>query len=112
MSRLWVNRTSLTSAIPLSGLCCDTAVAYFREFRERIENSLEITDCIIGGVELLCKLMDLSFGKQRYHRGHAYERVWIPCGIEQTEKKKDFLFELPERSTQTITANICKHVLA
>ena len=87
-------------------------VSYFREFRERIENSLEITDCIIGGCGIAMQTDGFKLGKQRYHRGDAYEGMWIPCGIEEIEKKKDFLFELPERSAQTITANIRKHVLA
>ena len=82
---MWVSRTSLTLAIPLSGLCCDTAVAYFRE---SIENSLEITDCIIGGPGIFTQTDGFKLGKQSYHRGHAYEGVWIPFGIEETEKKR------------------------
>ena len=112
MSRLWLGRTSLTSAITLSGLCCDTAVAYFRESRESIKNSLEITDCIIGGPGIVMLTDGFKLGKQRYHWNHAAEGVWIPCGFEEKEENKDFLFELPERNAQKITANIRKHFLA
>ena len=109
---MWVRRTNLTSPIPLSGQCRDTAEAYFREFRESIENSLKVTDCIIGGRGIVMQTDWFKLGKQRYNWGHAYEGVWIPCGIEETEKNKDFIFELPERSAQTIAANIRMHVLA
>ena len=53
-----------------------------------------------------------KFGKQKYLRGHTVEGVCILGGIEETEEKQDFLFDLPDRNAQILTAIIHKHFLA
>ena len=49
-----------------------------------MENSLEISDCIIGGLVIIVQINECKHGKQKYLRGH--EDVWILVEFKKQNK--------------------------
>ena len=54
--------------------------------------------------------MNSSFETKTSSRSYCWS-VCILGGIEETEEKKNFLFDLPDRNAQILTAIILKHFL-
>ena len=98
LSCLWLNKTGVNNAVSLTGFSPNTVVDYFKKFREKIEESLDDYDEIIGGPGVYVQIDECKFGKRKYHRGHRVDGVWIVRGVEITDEKKVFLVEVKASS--------------
>jgi hypothetical protein len=77
----WLNRIPVTSIVTMSGCSSHTVCAFNEYFRQLTADSLDITNCMIGGPGVIVEVDESKLGKRKYHRGHAVEGVWIVGGI-------------------------------
>ena len=75
-----------------------------------VADSLEEEDLVIGGEGIVVEVDETKLGKRKYHRGHRVDGVWIFCAVERTPERKVFLQILEDRSSETLTSTILRHI--
>ena len=74
----------------MSGLCNDTVVSLYKQFQERAEDNLQITDDVIGGENIFVQIDECKLGKLKYYRGHTVQGAWVLGGVEDTAEFEKF----------------------
>ena len=110
LSYLWLAKIGTSAAMTMSGFSPNTVVSYYKQFREAMENTLELDDTFIGGEGTIVQIDECKMGKRKYNRGHAVKGAWILWGVGDSPEKKVFLLEVPNRNSETLTQLIRKHV--
>ena len=64
------------------------------------------TDEGFGGPNKTVEIVEIKFGRQKYHRGHHVEGQWVFGGVEW-ESSRTFLVPIPNRTADTLVAIIC-----
>lgn len=110
LGHLWLAGVAHTSAVVLTGHSSTTVTAYFKHFRQLVEQSLVPEDQVIGGPGIIVEVDETKLGKRKYNRGHRVNGVWVVVGVERTEECKMFLIPVENRSATTLTQIISSHV--
>ncbi|KII62620.1 hypothetical protein RF11_02417 [Thelohanellus kitauei] len=66
---------------------------------------------IIGGPGVIVEIYECKPGKNKHHRGHPVNEVWVLGGVERTRQRKLFLVEVPDRTANTLLSIISTHIL-
>lgn len=111
LSKLWLDKVSVTSAISFSGHSSKTIVAFWRHFRQLAASTLEPEDTVIGGQDIVVQVDESKLGRRKYNRGHRVEGVWVLVGVEITEARKVFIIPVEQRDARTIKEVVRAHVL-
>lgn len=107
---LWLTKVPTTSIITMTGCSSKTICNFQNHFRQLITDTLEPQDDIIGGEGIVVEIDETKMGKRKYNRGRHVDGAWIVGGVERTNERKVFLVEVTERSANTLTSIIMKHV--
>ena len=99
---LWLSKASWTTSLRMTGLCGKTISRYYSAFRRQILSNLDEIENQIGDEGIEVEIDESKFGKQKYHRGHRVEGVWILGGVKRTLERKCFLVIVPDRSANTL----------
>jgi len=59
----------------------------------------------LGGPNKTVKIDESKFGRRKYHRGHPVKGQWVFGGVER-ESSRTFLVPVPDRTADTLVANI------
>jgi transposase-like protein len=116
MSRLWLAKVTVTSAVELTGHSENTVVVFWNYFRQLVASAIDVEDTIIGGEDVVVevdetKLGNVSnIGKRKYNRGHRVEGVWVVVGVERTEQRRVFAVPVKNRESLTLQRVIHDHV--
>jgi len=70
LSRLWLAKVPVSSAIELTGHSEKTVVAFWGHFRQLVSSALEEEDTVIGGDGIIVEVDETKLGKRKYHKGH------------------------------------------
>jgi transposase-like protein len=110
MAHLWLAKTSVTTAVLLTGHSSATISSFFKHFRQFAQSSLKTEEQVIGGEGIEVQFDETKLGKRKYHRGHRVDGVWVVVGIERTNEAKVFLVPIENRSAETLREIIQTHV--
>ncbi|KII60508.1 hypothetical protein RF11_05582 [Thelohanellus kitauei] len=80
-------------------------------FRRLMSIDHEFEDMIIGGPGDIVEIYECKLGKNKHHRGHPVNEVWVLGGVERTRQRKLFLVEVPDRTANTLLSIISTHIL-
>ena len=56
----------------------------------------------IGGKDIIVEIDESKFGKNKHHRGHKVEGVWVVGMVERTKERKMVLYPVEKRSAKTL----------
>jgi transposase-like protein/predicted RNA-binding Zn-ribbon protein involved in translation (DUF1610 family) len=110
LGHLWLCQVHRDSAALLTGHSPNTVTAFFKHFRQLVSSSLTEEDSVIGGPGIVIEVDETKLGKRKYHRGHRVEGAWVLVGIERTEEARVFLVPVEDRSANTLTEVLSRHV--
>jgi hypothetical protein len=93
LARLWISKISVTSAIDLTGHSPNTVVEHWKFFRQLVSSTLEPTDTVIGGENIIVEVDETKLGKRKYNRGNLLiqDITWRVCGalLEWSVRMRD-----------------------
>jgi transposase-like protein len=107
----WVCGCSRTAALMISGHSPNTVTDFYEYFRQLVASSLEESDDLIGGPNIIVEIDESKFGKRKYNRGHRIDGAWVFGGIERTLERKFFVEVVDKRDASTLLDTINRHVL-
>jgi transposase-like protein len=110
LSRLWLAKVPVCSAIELTGHSEKTIVAFWEHFRQLVSSSIDEEDTIIGGEGIVVEVDETKLGKRKYNRGHRVDGVWVVVGVERTEARRVFVVPVETRDSLTLQKVIHEHV--
>lgn len=64
----------------------------------------------LGGPGIVVEIDESKFGKNKHHRGHPVEGVWVVGGVERTPQRKCFLTTVPNRNAITMQTIVQRFV--
>lgn len=82
-------------------ISCDTIVNFNNYLREVCAYSLMQNPPIIGGPGLTVEIDETLYSRRKNHRGRVLPQAWVFGGICR-ETNESFLFEVPDRTAQTL----------
>jgi hypothetical protein len=53
-----------------------------------LADSVNFSDLMIGGLNIIVEIDETKFGKRKYHRGHRLDGVWVISGFERTTQRR------------------------
>lgn len=112
LSRLWLAKVSVSSAIELTGHSENTVGAFWGHFRNLVSLALDEEDSIIGGEGVIVEVDETKLGKRKYNRGHRVDGVWVVVGVERTEARRVFVVPVESRDSLTLQSVVHAHVHA
>jgi IS1 family transposase len=107
----WLAKSTNAQVQTYTALANATVTSLVNYFREVVSDSLDEIDLVIGGDGITVEIDETKLGKRKYNRGHRVEGVWVLVGVERTAERKVFLRTLPDRTKQTLSDMIQRHVL-
>ncbi|XP_064107422.1 uncharacterized protein LOC135216219 [Macrobrachium nipponense] len=93
-----------------ASVCERTVNDWYNFCREVILHHIEHSSTPIGGPGKIVEIDEAKFGKRKYNRGRYIEGVWVFGGFER-DSKKTFMVPVPDRSRETLVAQIRKWIL-
>jgi transposase-like protein len=110
IAQLWLSGASHTTAIALTGHSSATLTNFYAHFRQLVTQALAEEDQVIGGPGIEVEIDETKLGKQKYHRGHRVDGVWVVVGIERGPTGKIFMVPVETRDAETIREIVFRHV--
>lgn len=107
---LWLSGCCHTTAQAITGHSSATITDYFGHYRDLVSGSMESSDTMIGGTDIVIELDESKFAKRKFHRGHHVEGCWVVGGVERTPERRMFVEVVADRSRQTLFEVISRHV--
>lgn len=111
LARLWLSKISVSSAISLTGHSPNTVVKFWGHFRKLVASTLEESDVLIGGPDVIVEVDESKLGKRKYNRGHHVDGVWVVVGVERTAARRVFVVPVQSRDGGTLQEIVRLHVL-
>lgn len=110
LAYLWL--TGCTSDIMLHHIGHSTATtsSYRGYFRQLVSEMVDSDDIIIGGQGIVVQVDETKIGKRKYHRGHRVDGAWVIVGVEITPERRVFAEVVANRSQETITEVLGRHL--
>ncbi|KAG1135355.1 hypothetical protein G6F37_012900 [Rhizopus arrhizus] len=71
------------------GCSPNTVRKTLEDWYQALQEDLQQNDCKIGGYDadgnpIVVEVVESTFGKRSYHRGHRVKGVWVVGGVEKT----------------------------
>jgi transposase-like protein len=104
MAYMWLNRSTQTQIKR-------TVTAFLQHFRNLVTSTLDMSDQMVGGEDVIVEIDETKLGKRKFNRGHRVDGVWVVVGVEKTPQRRIFLVEVEDRTRNTLLNIIQRHVL-
>ena len=112
LAYLWLTNCSLKTIQIHTGHSTTTISTYLGYFRQLISETIDTDDTMIGGQGIIVQVDETKMGKRKYNRGHRVEGAWVVVGVEITNERKLFAEVVQDRSEQTISDVLSRHICA
>ena len=107
----WAYQYSCKDTAREVGVSPNTVTYYFTLFRKACDAYvLSMNGLVVGGPGKTVQIDETLMCRRKYHVGRLLKQVWIFGGI-CVEDKKFFCLVVPDRTKETLEAEIRKHVL-
>lgn len=110
LAYMWLNKSTQTQSMNQTGHSAPTVTVFHKHFRRLVSSTLDESNTIIGGPNIIVEVDETKLGKRKYYRGHRVDGVWVVAGVELTAERKVFLVKVDNRSAKTLLEIIEKHV--
>lgn len=108
----WVNCYTLEATCAECNVNKNTVTNYFTAFRDSVISELtEGEQPAIGGPNMNVEIDETLISHRKYNRGRYLAPVWVFGGICR-ETHQVFALVVPNRTSETLTNEIAKHILA
>jgi len=106
----WLSKATSKQIETYLGLSDKTVTAFTHYLQQLVGDSLNEVDLVIGGPGIEVEVDETKLGKVKNHRGHRVDGVWVLVGVERTTERKVFLRILENRTAETLSELIQRHV--
>jgi transposase-like protein len=110
LAYLWLTGCTSETMLHHVGHSTATISAYRQYFRQLVAEMVDSDDMIIGGQGIIVQVDETKIGKRKYNRGRRVDGSWVVVGVEITTERRVFAEVVEDRSEETITRVLCKHI--